>query len=74
MKIALIYCKPEQRTPPEMFSNQEASPGFQTFLDIMGQKIQLMGWPGYSGDMSTKKEGETYQTDWQGMQSTQTNR
>ena len=56
-KFGLIYCKKDQTKEEDMFRNlhEEASPSYLQFLEWIGQKITLEGWPSYAGGLDTKR-------------------
>ena len=49
-----------------MFRNlhEEASPGYLQFLEWIGQKITLEGWPSYAGGLDTKRNTTGTHTIW----------
>jgi hypothetical protein len=53
-KVGVIYYK-GQKTEDDIFNQRETSPAFETFLEILGNKIELKGFKGYSGGLDTKK-------------------
>eukprot|EP01128_Nolandella_sp_AFSM9_P006221 TRINITY_DN3149_c0_g2_i1.p1 TRINITY_DN3149_c0_g2~~TRINITY_DN3149_c0_g2_i1.p1 ORF type:complete len:406 (+),score=61.24 TRINITY_DN3149_c0_g2_i1:1034-2251(+) len=68
VKIGIIYARPGQTQPKDMFQNgmeggAEVSDAFWTFMKGMGNKIDLTTWKGYRGDMGA--EGVTYHEKWQ---------
>eukprot|EP01125_Pyxidicula_operculata_P020954 TRINITY_DN788_c0_g1_i1.p1 TRINITY_DN788_c0_g1~~TRINITY_DN788_c0_g1_i1.p1 ORF type:complete len:1170 (-),score=280.30 TRINITY_DN788_c0_g1_i1:213-3722(-) len=65
IKLGVIYCKPGQLHPKEMFTNNEESCSsyFWDFMNSMGGKIELSTWKKYRGDMGTE-EGQTYYYHW----------
>eukprot|EP01114_Cavostelium_apophysatum_P019642 TRINITY_DN6390_c0_g1_i1.p1 TRINITY_DN6390_c0_g1~~TRINITY_DN6390_c0_g1_i1.p1 ORF type:complete len:675 (-),score=165.25 TRINITY_DN6390_c0_g1_i1:156-2180(-) len=65
MKIAVVQSKGEQVLPSEMFTN-EGSPEMETFLNTIGQKVDLTTWNGYRGDMG--RHGQSYHTSWNGFE------
>uniref|UniRef100_A0A6B2L1H6 Uncharacterized protein n=1 Tax=Arcella intermedia TaxID=1963864 RepID=A0A6B2L1H6_9EUKA len=65
MKIGVIYCKPGQTKPQEMFQNGRDSlcPSFWTWINTMGKEINLEQWNMYKGDMGST--GKTYYKNWE---------
>jgi len=59
-KFGLLYCAAGQTTEYEMFSNQKGSPDFEEFLDTIGERVELNGWPNYRGglDVNNGTSGE----------------
>lgn len=53
VKVGVLYCKAGQTTEQEMLANteQDTSPAFQTFLNLLGVKVSLQGFTGYSGGL-----------------------
>ncbi|XP_065916721.1 GTPase-activating Rap/Ran-GAP domain-like protein 3 isoform X2 [Dysidea avara] len=53
-KFGILYAKAGQRTDDEMFSNEFSSPEFDQFLDLLGEKVDLLGWEQFKGGLDTK--------------------
>jgi len=55
IKIGILYCRKGQTTEQEMLSNREedASPAYIEFLNLLGNKVTLQGFSGYSGGLDT---------------------
>ncbi|CAG5095244.1 Similar to GARNL3: GTPase-activating Rap/Ran-GAP domain-like protein 3 (Gallus gallus) [Cotesia congregata] len=53
-KFGVIYAREGQTTDDEMLSNEKASPGFERFLEILGERIRLKGWDKYRGGLDVK--------------------
>ena len=56
-KFGVIYVKPNQHDENGIFNNkeEECSPAFWKFMNLLGEKIQLMGWQNYRGGLDVKK-------------------
>jgi len=52
-KFGVLYVRPGQ-TEDEIFANNDPKPEFNEFLEMMGQKIELLGWPKYRGGLDVK--------------------
>ncbi|KAG7209557.1 hypothetical protein KM043_015635 [Ampulex compressa] len=68
-KFGVIYAKQGQTTDDEMLSNEWGSPGFERFLEILGERIQLKGWDKYRGGLDVKGDmtgRESYYTVYAG--------
>ncbi|XP_045500814.1 rap1 GTPase-activating protein 1 isoform X2 [Colias croceus] len=50
-KFGVLYQKYGQTTEEELFGNNETSPVFNEFLEMLGQKIQLRDHKGYRGGL-----------------------
>ncbi|XP_012236079.1 GTPase-activating Rap/Ran-GAP domain-like protein 3 isoform X2 [Linepithema humile] len=53
-KFGVIYAREGQTTDDEMLSNESGSPGFERFLEILGERIRLKGWDKYRGGLDVK--------------------
>jgi hypothetical protein len=52
-KFGIVYSKHGQLTDDEMFSNENGSPEFEKFINLIGDKIKLKGWKKYKGGLDT---------------------
>lgn len=52
-KVGLLFIKDGQETEEEFFTNTEHTPDFEEFLGMVGDKIQLKGFTGFSGGLDT---------------------
>jgi len=52
-KIGVLYCREGQSDEREMFSNEQPSDEFKTFLKLIGRKVSLKGFAGFSGGLDT---------------------
>ena len=52
-KIGVLYVKHGQQTEDEIFSNTSHSAAFQSFLNMLGDRVNLQGFEGYSGGLDT---------------------
>ncbi|XP_041090532.1 signal-induced proliferation-associated 1-like protein 3 isoform X2 [Polyodon spathula] len=55
-KVGILFCKAAQSTEEEMYNNEEASPGFEDFLSLLGEKVCLKGFPKYAAQLDTKTD------------------
>lgn len=46
-KFGILYAAEGQTKEDEMFSNQASSPEFEEFLDFLGDRVPLHGWPNF---------------------------
>ena len=53
-KFGVIYAAVGQTRESQMFENNTGSPYFERFLELIGEKIQLSGYCGYSGQLDVK--------------------
>merc|ERR1712146_582046 len=42
-----------------IYANSEMSDDFSAFLDVLGDRIELLGWDGYTGGLNTRDAGVT---------------
>lgn len=62
-KIGVLYCKRGQTTEEEMFCNNDPSPEFTEFLDMIAERHPLRGFSKFAGGLDTKNDQtgtETY--------------
>eukprot|EP01113_Clastostelium_recurvatum_P028321 TRINITY_DN3427_c0_g1_i4.p1 TRINITY_DN3427_c0_g1~~TRINITY_DN3427_c0_g1_i4.p1 ORF type:complete len:606 (+),score=211.67 TRINITY_DN3427_c0_g1_i4:79-1896(+) len=53
-KFGVLYCAAGQTDEEDMFGNKDGSPDFEEFLDFIGQRITLLGWPNYRAGLDVK--------------------
>jgi len=53
-KFGLVYCKPYEQNEDSLFSAQGGSPEYEEFLDLIGQRVKLLGWEKYRGGLDVK--------------------
>ncbi|KAH8271076.1 hypothetical protein KR018_006782 [Drosophila ironensis] len=60
-KFGVLYQRYGQTTEEELFGNQQTSPAFDEFLDVLGQRIRLKDHKGYRGglDIQNGHTGDT---------------
>lgn len=52
-KIGVLYVKHGQQTEEEIFSNTSHSTAFEAFLHLLGHRVNLHDFEGYSGGLDT---------------------
>ncbi|KAI8394003.1 uncharacterized protein BYT42DRAFT_487042, partial [Radiomyces spectabilis] len=64
-KFGVLYIKEGQTKEEEWFSNEHDSPKFERFLNIIGQRVALLGYNGWAAGLDTKSgdSGEYTYTD-----------
>ena len=55
-KIGVIYCRPGQSTEEEFYNNAGGSELFDDFLGLLGRRVRLRGFTGYSGGLDTRTD------------------
>lgn len=55
-KIGVLYCCKGQTTEEEMYNNEEGSPAFEEFLELLGQKVTLKGFTKYRAQLDNKTD------------------
>jgi len=71
IKFGVLYCKENQISEEQMLKNVHGSSGFDEFLTVLGKKIDLKNWEGYSGGLDTKYDStgkESIYTKFQGVE------
>jgi len=66
-----MYSKGGEQTLQDYFNIREsdlAGPAYFKFLDLIGQKIPLLGWKKYKGDFGIDIEQNSYFTEWHGIE------
>ena len=53
-KFGVLYVKDGQTDEDDMFSNTETSQDYEDFLSIIGDRVELQGWPNYRGGLDVK--------------------
>jgi len=53
-KFGLVYCRHGQITDDEIFSNKTGNKDWEEFLDLLGDRIELIGWPHYSAGLDVR--------------------
>lgn len=70
-KIGVLYCKEGQNDEREMFSNEQPSDEFKSFLKLIGRKVSLKGFSGYHGGLDTTSSATGVYSvfnDWRGYE------
>ncbi|XP_037533441.1 signal-induced proliferation-associated 1-like protein 3 [Nematolebias whitei] len=55
-KVGVLLCRAGQSTEEEMYNNEEASPAFSAFLELLGEKVLLKGFNKYAAQLDTKTD------------------
>ncbi|XP_029026856.1 signal-induced proliferation-associated 1-like protein 3 isoform X2 [Betta splendens] len=55
-KVGVLLCRAGQSTEEEMYNNEEASPAFSAFLDLLGDRVLLKGFTKYAAQLDTKTD------------------
>ncbi|ORX77229.1 hypothetical protein BCR32DRAFT_283391 [Anaeromyces robustus] len=53
-KFGILYAKDGQTTEEQMFNNENGSPAFKEFLDILGDTVELKGYTGYAAGLDVQ--------------------
>lgn len=56
LKVGIMYCKSGQSTEEEMYNNESAGPGFEEFLQLLGERVRLKGFEKYRAQLDTKTD------------------
>ncbi|KAH3767873.1 rap1 GTPase-activating protein 1 [Pelomyxa schiedti] len=69
--FGVIYVKPNQTDQNSILANDDISPKFEEFLNLIGSRVVLKGFSGYSGelDINNGTHGTiSYHTAWRGLE------
>lgn len=55
-KVGILYCQAGQGSEEDMYNNEEASPTFREFLDLLGERVRLRGFEKYRAQLDTKSK------------------
>ncbi|GBP48698.1 Rap1 GTPase-activating protein 1 [Eumeta japonica] len=71
LKVGVIYVKEGQYTEEEILDNNENSPLFEEFLQVLGDKVRLKGFDRYKGGLDTVHDLTglySVYTNWRGIE------
>ncbi|XP_030620570.1 signal-induced proliferation-associated 1-like protein 3 [Chanos chanos] len=55
-KVGILLCRAGQSTEEEMYNNEEATPAFTNFLELLGETVCLKGFSKYAAQLDTKTD------------------
>lgn len=55
-KVGIVYVKEGQITEEEILANKHGNERFESFLECIGERIDLLDWSGFDGGLDTKKD------------------
>ncbi|XP_069494705.1 signal-induced proliferation-associated 1-like protein 1 isoform X4 [Ambystoma mexicanum] len=55
-KVGIMFCKTGQSTEEEMYNNEAASPAFEEFLQLLGDRVRLKEFEKYRAQLDTKTD------------------
>ncbi|XP_052008667.1 signal-induced proliferation-associated 1-like protein 3 [Xyrauchen texanus] len=55
-KVGILLCRAGQSTEEEMYNNEEATPAFTAFLELLGETVCLRGFDKYAAQLDTKTD------------------
>ncbi|XP_005173729.1 signal-induced proliferation-associated 1-like protein 3 isoform X1 [Danio rerio] len=55
-KVGILLCRAGQSTEEEMYNNEEATPSFTAFLELLGETVCLRGFNKYAAQLDTKTD------------------
>lgn len=55
-KVGVLLCRAGQSTEEEMYNNEEATPAFSEFLELLGEQVLLKGFTKYAAQLDTKTD------------------
>lgn len=54
--MGVLLCRAGQSTEEEMYNNEEATPAFSEFLELLGEQVLLKGFTKYAAQLDTKSK------------------
>nr|XP_055029560.1 signal-induced proliferation-associated 1-like protein 3 [Misgurnus anguillicaudatus] len=55
-KVGILLCRAGQSTEEEMYNNEEATPAFTAFMELLGETVCLKGFSKYAAQLDTKTD------------------
>ncbi|KAI7802752.1 signal-induced proliferation-associated 1-like protein 3 isoform X3 [Triplophysa rosa] len=55
-KVGILLCRAGQSTEEEMYNNEEATPAFTAFMELLGETVCLRGFNKYAAQLDTKTD------------------
>eukprot|EP01124_Arcella_intermedia_P012070 TRINITY_DN18383_c0_g1_i1.p1 TRINITY_DN18383_c0_g1~~TRINITY_DN18383_c0_g1_i1.p1 ORF type:complete len:1012 (+),score=193.77 TRINITY_DN18383_c0_g1_i1:180-3215(+) len=71
LKIAFLYSKGNEKELKDFFAYREDNiqcERYFNFLNLLGERIQLLGWKRYRGDIGVETDQSSYYTEWNGIE------
>lgn len=71
LKVGIIYVQEGQYTEEDILDNNEETPAFEEFLQILGEKVRLKGFDKYKGGLDTVHDltgHYSVYTNWRGIE------
>ncbi|KAI1893229.1 hypothetical protein AGOR_G00121550 [Albula goreensis] len=59
-KVGILLCRAGQSTEEEMYNNEEATPAFRSFLELLGEQVCLRGFSKYAAQLDTKSKAPSH--------------
>ena len=56
--FAVVYAQEGDKTAIDMMNHEHASPGFESFIDWLGDRIELRGWSGFKGGLDVRGDAK----------------
>ncbi|KAL4622956.1 signal-induced proliferation-associated protein 1 isoform X1 [Arapaima gigas] len=55
-KVGVMYCRASQSSEEDMYNNESAGPAFEEFLDLLGERVRLLGFDKYRAQLDIKSD------------------
>ncbi|KPP77048.1 signal-induced proliferation-associated protein 1-like, partial [Scleropages formosus] len=55
-KVGVMYCRANQSSEEDMYNNESAGAAFDEFLDLLGERVRLLGFEKYRAQLDTKSD------------------
>jgi hypothetical protein len=56
IKIGVLYCKAGQTNEEEWYNNENGSPAFDEFLELIGERVKMKGFTKYRAQLDNKTD------------------
>ncbi|XP_026547892.1 signal-induced proliferation-associated protein 1-like, partial [Notechis scutatus] len=55
-KVGILYCREKQGSEEDMYNNEKAGPTFEEFLNLLGERVRLLGFDKYRAQLDNKND------------------
>ncbi|XP_070622137.1 signal-induced proliferation-associated protein 1 isoform X2 [Erythrolamprus reginae] len=55
-KVGILYCRERQGSEEDMYNNEKAGPTFEEFLNLLGDRVRLLGFDKYRAQLDNKND------------------
>ncbi|KAM3824601.1 signal-induced proliferation-associated protein 1 isoform 2-T2 [Vipera latastei] len=55
-KVGILYCREKQGSEEDMYNNEKGGPTFEDFLNLLGERVRLLGFDKYRAQLDNKND------------------